>query len=361
MRTIAFAGGGTAGHIEPALAVARQWGAQHKQDHMIFIGTSSGLENSLVPAAGFELRLISKVYVPRQISLTWILLPARLIISVMQARRALQGVDLLIGFGGYVSGPAYLAAWTRRIPIVIHDANARIGWANRMGSVFTSYLAVAHAIPRGKFSKARLTGLPLRSDVQVAATDAASDWAGARNKARRGMGWEADAPTLLILGGSQGSARINATIAQALPTLLSMGVQMLHSVGAKNALPPSTRTYKAVPYIDQMAQAYLGADVILARSGAVTCAEVGALGKLALFIPLSIGNGEQFRNADNLVEQGRAVVLAEEKFTSEWLISHLPQLLLQSSANPVAGSKGDLNAAKNIVGLMEMALGGENS
>lgn len=357
-RTIVFAGGGTAGHVEPALAVAREWRARHPDDRCLFIGTAEGLESSLVPAAGFELRSIPKVLMPRSLNADLFRLPWRLGRAVQCARTVISQSALVIGFGGYVSAPAYLAARIEKVPLVIHEANAKIGWANRLGACFTRYLAIARPVGRGKFVRAQKTGLPLREDVQVAYRAAARNWDGARAEAKLRLGWNLNQPTLLILGGSQGSVSINAQIKAALPALKLRGVQILHSVGARNDLPQSTANYRATPYIDDMATAYLAADLIIARSGAVTCAEVGALGRMAIFIPLPIGNGEQARNADYLVAAGRAIVLSQREFTAEWLQANLDAILLRSAQTPSEGLHDDLDAAQAIVELMENALTG---
>lgn len=358
-RKILLAGGGTAGHVEPALAIARAWRTKHTDDSLLFLGTSSGLENSLVPAAGFTVINIPKVAMPRSFGIDFIKLPFLLWGAVREAEKVIKGTDLLVGFGGYLSASAYIAARMARVPIVIHEANAKVGWANRLGSFFTSCIAVAHPIKSGRFSRAKVTGLPLREDVKAAVRKSASNWKGARIQAKRELGWEEDKPLILILGGSQGSTFINAEITQALPSLAVRGIQILHSVGAMNELPMNFQYYRAVPYIHDMATAYLAADLIIARSGAVTCAEVGALGRRALFIPLPIGNGEQARNADFLVQANRALVVDQKTFSSTWLLGHLDDLLLASARTPLAGLSDDLGAEDKIVTLMERAIDGQ--
>jgi len=356
MRTIVFAGGGTAGHIEPALAVARQWRTNHPKDRCLFIGTTEGLENSLVPAAGFELRMIPKVVLPRSLNVDLLRLPWNLLKAVGEARAIISHSALVVGFGGYVSASAYLAARLEKVPIVVHEANATIGWANRLGAIFTDYLAIAHPVHQGKFSKANVTGLPLRQDVHAAVESASSAWEKARIQAKHRLGWDEDRPTLLILGGSQGSAAINNEIEAAIPYLTSHGAQILHSVGAKNSLPESTPNYTPTPYIIDMATAYLAADLIIARSGAVTCSEVGALGRMAIFIPLPIGNGEQARNADYLVAAGRAIVISQREFSAHWLTSNFDTLIARARKTSMQGLSNDLGAADSIVGLMQRAL-----
>lgn len=355
MRTIVFAGGGTAGHIEPALATARAWKGKHPQDRCIFLGTPTGLENTLVPAAGFELFNIDKVVMPRRPNIDALALPFRLLRSVNSAKKIIKDSDLLVGFGGYLSASAYLAAFLARVPIVVHEANAKVGWANRLGASLTRHLAVARPIASGSFSRAAVTGLPLRADVKAAYFDASADWRRARELAKDKLGWIKNKPTLLVLGGSQGSTFINAQIAKALPALNEKGIQILHSVGSTNALPQDFGNYKAVPYITDMATAYLAADVVLARSGAVTCAEVGALGRMAVFVPLPIGNGEQARNADELVSLGRAVVVSQSDFSSQWLLDHIDGVIEQGRKLNEVGLNLDLEAEQRIIALMEKA------
>jgi UDP-N-acetylglucosamine--N-acetylmuramyl-(pentapeptide) pyrophosphoryl-undecaprenol N-acetylglucosamine transferase len=356
MATVVLAGGGTAGHIEPALAVAREWMRTNPSDTCIFLGTKNGLENTLVPAAGFDLRLIPKVKISRVPSVTWLRIPFDLISSVLSSMKILRSADVLIGFGGYVSAPAYLAAALSRTPIVIHEANAKPGWANRLGAVFTSHLAITHPVEQGKFSDALLAGLPLRSDVATACVASALDWANARTAAKLRLGFPADVPLVFIMGGSQGSLAINAVVADSVSTFNHKGISVLHSVGKLNTLPHSQGGYKPVAYVDAMADAYLAADLIIARSGAVTCSEFRALGRYALFVPLPIGNGEQYVNAASLVADGRAEIITQKEFTPNFIEAQLDRLLKAAAHAPIDGDDQDLDAAQKIVALTEFAL-----
>ena len=356
MATVVLAGGGTAGHIEPALAVARQWMKTNPSDKCIFLGTKSGLENTLVPAAGFELRLIPKVAISRTPSASWLRIPFDLISSVVSSIKVVRKGDVLVGFGGYVSAPAYIAAALSRTPIVIHEANAKPGWANRLGALFTSHLAVAHPVEQGKFSDALLAGLPLRSDVATACVTSASHWDSARIAAKVRLGFPADAPLVFIMGGSQGSLAINAVVAESVSTFNNKGISVLHSVGKLNALAPPKGGYKPVAYVDAMADAYLAADVIIARSGAVTCSEFRALGRYALFVPLPIGNGEQFVNASSLVADGRAEIITQKEFTAHFIEAQIDRLLKVAAQAPINGDDQDLDAAQKIVALTEFAI-----
>jgi UDP-N-acetylglucosamine--N-acetylmuramyl-(pentapeptide) pyrophosphoryl-undecaprenol N-acetylglucosamine transferase len=282
--------------------------------------------------------------------------PTAMTQAFLESRAALRGADLLVGFGGYVSGPAYLAARSLNIPIVIHEANAKPGLANRLGSLFTNYLAVAQPVTTGKLSRALITGLPLRADVAQALQVSSKDWVSARSRAKAALGFNQSAPVIVIFFGSQGSVALNKVIADALPTFKVSGAQLLHAVGKANQLPNTDLNYKPVPYIEDMATAYLAADLIIARSGAVTCSEVNALGKYALFIPLPIGNGEQKVNARLVTEQSRGELLDQGAFTPEWIANHLDRLLKNSDMASPAGNGSDLLATEKLAALMEEAL-----
>ena len=356
MASIVLAGGGTAGHIEPALAVARVWKSQNPQDQITFLGTAKGLENTLIPAAGFNVSNIPKVRISRTPSLSWVRIPFELVASVKACRTILKGSDLLIGFGGYVSAPAYIAARTLGLPTIIHEANAKPGWANRLGALFTPYLAVAHGVNTGAFSAALITGLPLRSDVADGLKRAEGDWKSARAQAKNRLGFDSSKPLVFVMGGSQGSVAINKVIEQSVPMFSKKDIAIMHSVGRANTLPTATDLYRPVAYVDQMADAYLAADLIIARSGAVTCAEFRALGRYALFVPLPIGNGEQFHNAQGLVADGRAEVIDQKQFTRSYLETHIDALLKSSSSAPLEGSTLDADAALKIAALGKHAL-----
>ena len=211
-------------------------------------------------------------------------------------------------------------------------------------------MAVGKSVKTGKFKSAEVVGLPLKPAISATLDMAKSDWPAARSSAKAKLGIKVGKPLLLIMGGSQGSAAINSIVASSLSNLLS-DFEVLHSVGGKNQLPLASEGYRPVAYIEDMATAYLAADLIIGRSGAITCAEVNALGKYAIFIPLAIGNGEQARNADFLIEQGRAVIVQQSDFSAQWLIKNLNSALAKSQEF-MAGNESDRDAAANIVKLM---------
>ena len=165
--TVVFAGGGTAGHVEPALAVA-DWLRKARPDWQLsFVGTKSGLENQLVPSAGFELINIPKVLMPRQFTPSVLIWPFKLIYATWKSFNICRSASLVIGFGGYACPPIYLAAAILRKPIFIHEANAIPGWANRLGALFAKEIFIAFSRAGnkiGRWRNAKLTGMPIRSE-----------------------------------------------------------------------------------------------------------------------------------------------------------------------------------------------------
>jgi UDP-N-acetylglucosamine--N-acetylmuramyl-(pentapeptide) pyrophosphoryl-undecaprenol N-acetylglucosamine transferase len=357
-----LAGGGTAGHIEPALAVGRGWLKSHPGDEIAFLGTSSGLEISLIPAAGFPVLEIPKVAIARSLSSSLLKVPFQLVSAVTQTMKHLEGVDCAIGFGGYVSAPLYFAAFLKRVPLVIHEQNAKPGWANRLGARFTRFTATSYPVHVGALKKAELTGLPLRSDVVAAIESAKDDWSAARRSAKSSIsekyGFEVKRPLIFIFGGSQGSQAINKVIAEARPALESLGYSILHGVGKNNEVPAPSAHYQALSYINEMAECYLAADLLIARSGAVTCAEANALSKFSLFIPLPVGNGEQALNAESLVAAGRAHVVTQADFTPEWLTMNIADVVQKSSRRSDVADTSGVNAVDKILHIIERALRG---
>lgn len=348
---IVLAGAGTAGHIEPALAVAEAWRQKFPKSEFEFVGTMAGLENILVIGAGYKLTTIPKVTLPRSLNPAGLLAPLRFAQALSKSLQIVNGADCVVGFGGYVSAPIYLAAALRRIPFVIHEANAIPGWANKFGAFLGGAMAVGKSVKTGKFIGAEVVGLPLKPAISAALDLAKSDWPAARSSAKAKLGIKSGKPLILIMGGSQGSAAINSVVASSLSNLLT-DFELLHSVGGKNQLPLASAGYQPVSYIEDMATAYLAADLIIGRSGAITCAEINALGKYAIFIPLAIGNGEQARNADFLIEQGRAEIVPQSEFSAQWLIKNISSALAKSQ-ELMAGNESDRDAAANIVKLMQ--------
>lgn len=310
--TVVVAGGGTAGHIEPALALADAVMRLRPDATVVALGTARGLENKLVPARGYPLELIPPVPMPRRATRELLRLPLKVRESVKRTREVLDRVhaDVVVGFGGYVALPAYLAA-RARVPIVVHEANKTPGLANKVGARFAKRVAVA--VPGTPLPKAEVVGIPLRRSITTL------DRTVLRAEAREFFGLDPDAPTLLVFGGSQGAQSINVALSGAAKDLADAGVGVLHAHGPKNTLVvqefPGRPAYVPVPYLERMDLAYAAADVVLCRSGAMTAAEVSAVGLPAVFVPLPHGNGEQAVNARPAVDAGAALMVADAELT----------------------------------------------
>ncbi|WP_156163522.1 UDP-N-acetylglucosamine--N-acetylmuramyl-(pentapeptide) pyrophosphoryl-undecaprenol N-acetylglucosamine transferase [Demequina subtropica] len=344
MASLLLAGGGTAGHVNPLLATAS---ALLERGHDVSaVGTPDGLETELVPRAGLDLIEIEKVPFPRRPDAAALRFPARLRAAVKASEQAIDRVraDAVVGFGGYVSTPVYLAARRRGLPIIVHEANAKPGIANRLGARLTSHVAVT--FPGTPLPHAVVTGLPLRADLEVLAARLSDPdgRASAASAAKQERGWPADAPVLLAFGGSLGAASLNAALAQAVDTLVARGIHVIHLTGkgkteeayrAQAALPAPQRSMYAVSeYAHDMAAAFAAADAVVCRSGAATVCEIGALGLPALYVPLPHGNGEQALNAAAAVDAGAALLVADAALTPASLVMNAERMLLDPEAGP---------------------------
>ena len=318
--SVVVATGGTAGHIEPALNLADALRRLDPSVRITVIGSTRGLETSLVPARGYELRTVAAVPLPRKASIDLLLVTPRVRGAVSDAAAILREVkaDVAIGFGGYASLPTYLAARRTKTPLVIHEANARAGVANKLGARLTRNVVVT--VP-GSLPHASVMGLPLRPAI------AGLDRSATRQGARDHFGIPAVAKVLLVFGGSQGAAHFNAVIAESLKQLTQSGIWILHAFGSRNETPAAQPGYIPVPYIDRMDLAYAAADLAVTRAGAMTCAELSAVGLPAIYVPLPIGNGEQRLNALPIVEAGGGLIIEDADFDDEWFMSAATHLL----------------------------------
>jgi UDP-N-acetylglucosamine--N-acetylmuramyl-(pentapeptide) pyrophosphoryl-undecaprenol N-acetylglucosamine transferase len=330
---VVLAGGGSAGHIEPALALADALRQADDSIQVTCLGTQRGLETRLVPMRGYELSLIPAVPLPRAVSPSLLTVPGRLAGAVHAVGTVLDrvGADVLVGFGGYVATPAYLAARRHKVPIVVHEANPFPGIANRLGARLTPYVFTGH--PDTKMRNAQYLGLPIRRQIAELDRFAIGD------QAREYFGLRPDLNVLLVFGGSQGARSLNRALAGAISAILNAGIQVLHVTGPKNLndiqAPGGPVPYKPVPYVDRMDLAYAAADFALCRAGAMTCAELTAVGLPAAYVPLPIGNGEQRLNALPIVQRGGGLLVEDEELTPEWIKSALLPVL--TNIDQVAG------------------------
>jgi len=314
---LVVAGGHSAGHIEPTMNFADAVRRIEPSAEITALGTIRGLDTTLIPARGYPLELIPPVPLQRKLNADLLRIPGKLRASVRAAGAVIDRTraEAVVGFGGYVAMPAYLAARRRKLPIVIHEANARAGLANRIAARLTPYVFTAS--PSVEIAHGTPIGIPLRPAI------ANLDRAALRSEARARFGLAPDGPVLMVTGGSQGAQSINTAMADAAPALRAAGVQVLHIVGPQNTIevadPDAAPRYVVLPYVDEMQYAYAAADFVVCRSGAMTCAELTAVGLPAAYVPLPLRGGEQRTNAEPIVAAGGGVMIDNADLTGEWI------------------------------------------
>lgn len=352
-----LAGGGTAGHVNPLLAVADRIVEREPDAVIRVLGTSEGLEARLVPARGYELVVVPKLPFPRRPNRSALRFPRAFSRSVALIREIIreQKIDVVVGFGGYVSGPAYVAAKRERVPLVIHEANAKPGIANRLGSLLSTHVGVAF---RGtRLPHARFVGMPLRREIERL------DRRMLRAEALAFFGLDATRPVLLVTGGSQGAQHLNETVLEGAANIIGAGWQILHIAGERFGKQETELPhYRLLAYCDRMDLAFAATDLAVARAGSATVSELTALGVPAVYVPLAFGNGEQRLNAAEAVRAGAARVVENADFTPPWIAEHLIPLLddraglAEMSAR--AAAIGVLDGADRTVDLVSDALAG---
>lgn len=368
---VLLAGGGTAGHVNPLLSVADELVRRDPDVRIGVLGTAEGLEAELVPARGYELLPVPRVPLPRRPTVDWLRLPGRLRDAVDAAHAALDvtGAEVVVGFGGYVATPAYLAARRRGVPVVVHEQNARPGLANRLGARWAA--AVAVTFPGTRLPGAVVTGLPLRPEVAALVAERDQDAAGVRERAALELGLDPRLPTLLVTGGSLGAMSVNAAVAGAAAEILGAGAQVLHLTGNGKAEPVRSHVveasrrvtaaqagrYQVREYLPRMQLALAVADLVVGRAGAGTVGELAALGIPAVYVPLPVGNGEQRLNAAPVVEAGGGLLVRDDELTSPWVADTVVPLLADtdrlSAMGAAAAAVGVVDAAARVADLVE--------
>jgi UDP-N-acetylglucosamine--N-acetylmuramyl-(pentapeptide) pyrophosphoryl-undecaprenol N-acetylglucosamine transferase len=320
--TYLFAGGGTAGHVNPLLATADRLRETDPDAKVLVLGTAEGLEARLVPERGYELLTIARLPFPRRPNGDALRFPGRWRRAVEQVRTILRDrhVDVVVGFGGYAAAPAYRAARLEKLPIALHEQNAKPGFANRLGARWTRFVGVTFASTR--LAHSTVVGLPLRHEIE------ALDLPPARAEGRALFGLDHRMPTLLVTGGSSGARRINESVSRSVAAILGSGWQVLHLTGSRSpVVDPGLAGYHLLEYCDRMDLALAVTDLAISRAGAATLAELAALGIPALLVPYAVGNGEQAYNAQDAVNAGGAILVTDDAFTPEYVQSELPALL----------------------------------
>ncbi len=354
---ILLAGGGTAGHVSPLLALADCLRRRDPEVEIVALGTSEGLESRLVPERGYAFATIPKVPLPRRPTGDLVRLPVNLRRAVAAAQRTIDELDaqVVVGFGGYVSTPAYLAARRSGVPIVIHEQNARAGIANKVGARFTEHVAVT--FPDTKLAGASAIGMPLRPEI------VSLDRAATRAQARAGFGLREDLPVLLVTGGSLGAKRLNDAFAASVATLRDAGVQVLHATGAGKDFVAlggdESVPYVVLPYVDRMDLAYAAADAVVCRAGANTVCELTAVGLPGVYVPLPIGNGEQRLNAAGVVAAGGGLLVEDADVDPSWVATQIVALLQDAdrleTMSQAAASVGHRDADETLADLVDTA------
>lgn len=349
---IVLAGGGTAGHVNPLLAIAKAIDELDSDASITVIGTETGLEHTLVPQAGYPLETIEKVPFPRSITPQSFAFPVKLLRQVHRVKQiiAQAHADVVVGVGGYASAPAYIAAHQMGLPLVIHEQNARAGMANKLGARWAQFVGTVYehtGLQGAHGATICRVGLPLRPAIAEISQRMQEDKAATRIQAATELGVDPKKPIVLITGGSLGAQSLNMAVANCAQEILqtaqvihltgkgkdqqvrtlveaSAGDAVITGVGSEFA---GSGDYHIAPYLERIDLAFACADLVICRAGAGTCAELAALGVPAVYVPLPIGNGEQRYNAAGVVDAGGGVMIADREFTSEWVAHTIPALL----------------------------------
>ena len=361
---IVLAGGGTAGHVNPLLAVAKAINRIDPDASVSVIGTAVGLEKDLVPQAGFELDTIDKVPFPRRPNLYMLQFPVKWVRETRKVREILtrRHADIVVGFGGYASAPVYSTAHRMGLPVVIHEQNARAGMANKLGARYASFIGTVYdnsGLKPGKGTRIARVGLPLRPAIAELASKFVSDKGAARAEGAAALGLDPNRPVVVVTGGSLGAVSLNRAVASSAATLLehaqvvhltgkgkieevrdivtaTAGEQVLATVGPESF---GHGDYHVAEYLERIDEAFACADLVICRAGAGSVSELAALGLPAVYVPLPIGNGEQRFNAQPVVDAGGGLMIADHEFTDTWVKSHIPPLLADNGRLRELGRK----------------------
>jgi UDP-N-acetylglucosamine--N-acetylmuramyl-(pentapeptide) pyrophosphoryl-undecaprenol N-acetylglucosamine transferase len=318
---IVFAAGGTGGHVYPALAVAGEMVKRRPDTEILFIGGTRGIERSIVDGSGYRLETIPAIGFPRKPSPAMVSFVWNLGVSIIRSRRTIRKFRpaVVMATGGYVSGPPVIAARTLGVPVVIQEQNSLPGISNRTLGRFADlvFLGFEDAEPffRGR-TVTIFTGNPVREEIGTHA----------REEGARAFGLDPSLPTILVFGGSQGSKAVNRAVSEASGRIAERNVQVLWQTGDREFPLLKDRDggaggrIRVLPYIKVMADAYAASDLVVARAGAMSIAEITACGLPAIFIPLpTAAENHQEKNARSLEKAGAAEVILERDLTPDLL------------------------------------------
>lgn len=359
---VLIAGGGTGGHVIPALAIARELKSRYDAE-VLFVGTARGIENRLVPQAGFGLMRIKVGALKNVGLLTRVRTLMGLPLAILEARKIVAAFapDVVVGVGGYASGPAMAAAILARIPSLAFEPNLVPGFANKMVGRRVSAAAVHFEETKKFFRNAQVVGVPVRPEFFATPTAGRPALAQSRP------------PTLLVFGGSQGAQAINQAMTGALPEVLRRvpGLRLIHQTGERDyndvqaAYASAGAAAEVSAFIDKMPQAFAEADLLVCRSGASTVAEVTAAGKPAIFVPFPrAADDHQRRNAEAIVAGGAAVLIPQAELTPERLAQTVTELLADprrlKEMSERAKALSHVDAAGRMARMVAELAGGEH-
>ncbi len=356
MKHVLITAGGTGGHVFPALAVAQLMREQGWQ--VSWLGTADRMEAQLVPAAGFDFTGVAQQGLRGRGLMGWLIAPFRLVNAVFTMRGFLakQQPNLVLGFGGYTAGPMGIAAWTRGMPLVIHEQNAAAGLTNKILVRFAQKTLVGFHAAKQQLPASEYVGNPVRSDIAalvntpvVAAVEPFK---------------------LLVVGGSLGAEHLNQVVPAAMANWQQPAVEIWHQTGRGNEAEVSAAygarvNVRVTEFIDDMAHAYQQADLIICRAGALTCSEIACAGRASILVPYPYAvDNHQLLNAQELAEVGAAQIIEQREFSSARLQQELerllndPALLLRMANNARAAAVS--NADQNVVNVCNELIKGSS-
>src|ERR1700720_1412660 len=349
-----IAGGGTGGHVIPALAIAQEWLSRGKEREVVLVGTERGIEMKLVPQAGLPLETLRVAGLKGKGGATLLKNLAMLAPAMLDARRVLRKHKPVaaLGVGGYAAGPMLLATWLGRVPNVIFEPNAEPGFTNRVLARISTRIATGYEVSAREWGKkAVVTGCPVRSEFFSI------------TPRRLGRPFR-----LLITGGSQGALPINRVFVDAMDRLAARKNELaiVHQTGERDYNAVRTAyarreiNAEVVPFLTNMAERFAWADVIVCRAGAITAAEIAAAGRAAIFIPFGAAtDSHQLRNAQEMTNAGAGRLIIEQELTAERLTTEIFSLIDQprqmEKQASAARSLARPNATRDIVNLIEKA------
>lgn len=349
---VILSGGGTGGHIFPALAIADALKRESASTKILFVGASDRMEMTRVPDAGYPIKGLWISGIKRNLSFQNLLFPFKLVASLCRSYLILKKFkpQVVIGTGGFASGPLLYMATRLNIPSLIQEQNALPGITNRVLGKYVHRVCVAHQQAEKFFSKNKmvLTGNPLRAELTQSLLDS--------KKARKLLGLETNKVTLLVVGGSLGARRINDLLAEQAERITSQNVQILWQCGKLYEIEFSRYEKKNIhvrAFLDDMSTAYAAADLIISRAGALAVSELCQVGKAVLFIPSpNVAENHQFKNAIAVAEKGAAIVI-EEKELDKNFEKEIDELLTNMTLRSTLGGNikklAKSNATASIV------------